>query len=300
MGVADAADVLQLTDTIMTKKSIFLLSLLCACTLLNAQEFVNELNGFRLGQFRKTSENEFGAVLEKGKFDDGYEYQAHIVSPDSTAYMIFEYAPEDTAVIWSIQFTGTNSEMDPGFKGLKLGMPASEVKRIAGRPGSKESAGEYGDRWEYEHTNFSFEIDLDGRLSSIKIMNVYPKENTKVPDLPSFENTLHALTSGDNETMMEALAPGIEIYTDNQTLFFTRSARHERSTDASGIFKTVRELMNGLDQVDINDQEQFSMDMRVALGQDPMWVFKILKGHRVKEIVMKNINGKFLVWEISA
>lgn len=37
-----------------------------------------------------------------------------------------------------------------------------------------------------------------------------------------------------------------------------------------------------------------------TLGEDPKHVIKILKGHKIKEIVLKYFGGQYLIYEINA
>ncbi|MFC2086747.1 hypothetical protein ACFLSA_01085 [Bacteroidota bacterium] len=91
------------------------------------QEFVTELYGIKLGQFRDVPRNEFGKVIQSHKYEDGFEREVFIVEPDTSVHMIFEYAKYDLHTIWSIQLTGDKKRFDCGFKGLMLGMTKEEV-----------------------------------------------------------------------------------------------------------------------------------------------------------------------------
>jgi hypothetical protein len=86
--------------------SIPLLILLFATKQILAQDFMTDLYGFRLGQYRVVPKNELGEIIQQGKFDDGFEYEIFLVEPDSSVYLIFEYPDYDTNIIWSIQITG--------------------------------------------------------------------------------------------------------------------------------------------------------------------------------------------------
>ena len=128
----------------------------------NGQTTITDLNGFKIGQYRETATNEFGKPIQQDKFEDGFEYEVFIVNPDSSLYMVFEYAAGHTDLIWSIQISGINNTKDIGFKGLKLGIDKKEVERILGKPNKKDNIGEYGERWSFDKTNYTVEIAKSG------------------------------------------------------------------------------------------------------------------------------------------
>ena len=142
----------------MNRKIITAFLLLLMLSKVNGQTKVTDLYGFRLGQYRETASNEFGKPFLQDKFEDGFEYEVFLVKPDTSLYMVFEYAVEQTDIIWSIQISGKNTTTDIGFKGLRLGADKKQVEQILGKPENKEDAGVYGKRWDYEKTNYSIEI----------------------------------------------------------------------------------------------------------------------------------------------
>jgi hypothetical protein len=101
------------------KKTLSLLVLLSLSSLINSQLFQSDLNGFRLGQFREVPKNEIKTILQKDKVEDGYEYENYLIEPDTSVYMIFEYAKTDLNIIWSIQSTGSKPGYDCNFKRTK-------------------------------------------------------------------------------------------------------------------------------------------------------------------------------------
>ncbi|MFV0529828.1 MAG: hypothetical protein ACK5MD_00110 [Flavobacteriales bacterium] len=278
--------------------TIFLLLL----TLLkvSGQTTVTELNGFRIGQYRETATNEFGKPVQQDKYEDGFEYEAFIINQDTSLYMVFEYAVGHTDVIWSIQISGNNTTTDIGFKGLKLGLDKKEVQSVLGKPDKKDDMGEYGEKWSYDKTNYSVEISKSGKLSSVKITDNYSSNTPDVSKLPKFDNVVKLLTSKNNADIASILAPGIEIYYKDQTIFFAKSLKTEIETDYSKIFQTIREISNGLSKINTSDENSYEENMRLALGQNPKHVVKIKKGHAIKEIVFDYINGQYLIWEINA
>lgn len=281
-------------------KKAFLLILAVIPLLCNAQEFFTDLNGFRLGQFREVPKNQFITTFQSDKFEDGYEYDAFFVNNDSTVYMIFEYAVDDLNIIWSIQVTGSEYGYDCHFKGLKLGIPAKEVVKILGKPSSIEDAGKYGKRWEYENTNYSVEINPNGKLSSIKIIDishaVYPEVD--VSKLPKFLQFSQTLQSGNKALISELLAPDIEIYKNDSTYYFNYPFEIETNNDTSRIFSLISEFSKSLNQINPNDSTQYEENIRLVLNQDPMHVVKFRFDNAYSEIVFKWRFGHYLIWEL--
>jgi hypothetical protein len=287
------------TTTIMKNITTTFL-LLFTLLKVSGQSAVTELNGFRIGQYRETATNEFGKPVRHDKYEDGFEYEAFIINADTSLYMVFEYAAGHTDVIWSIQISGNNTTTDIGFKGLKLGLDKKEVERVLDKPDKKDDMGEYGEKWSYEKTNYSVEISKSGKLSSVKITDNYSSNTPDVNKLPKFANVIKLLTSKNNADIASIVAPGIEIYYKDQTMFFNKSLKTEIETDYSKIFQTIREISKGLAQIKTTDENSYEENMRVALGQNIKHVIKIKTGHTIKEIVFDYINGQYLIWEINA
>ena len=264
-----------------------------------AQDLKSELNGFKLNQFREVPTLEFGESSQEKTFDDGYEMEIFLIKPDSTAYMVFEYANWDKDIIWSIQLYGDDKSLKPDFNNLKMGMTKEKVIENIGQPSNVESVGEYGEVMKYENTNYSFEINKQNKLSSIKITNLYLKyyPKPKVEKIPSFKAILETL-NGDNQKISEILSPGIEVYKDNEVIFFNNSWRNEIENDLSGIYSLIRESIVGLEKVDTSDLDEYEENMRLSSNQSIKHVLKFRKHPKIQEIVLKWELGKYLIWEI--
>lgn len=284
------------------KKSIttfLLLFLILTSFEVSGQTTVTDLNGFRIGQYRESVTKELGKPLQSGKYEDNFEYEVLLIKPDTSLYMVFQYAVEKADIIWSIQISGNNSETDIGFKGLKLGLDKKEVERVLGKADQKDDIGEYGEKWSYNQTNYSVEISKMGKLSSIKISDNYSSNTPDVSKIPKFDNVVKLLSSKNNAEIARILAPGIEIYYKDQTMFFAKSLKTEIETDYSKVFQTIREISKGLNKINTSDEDSYEENMRLSMGQNPKHVIKIKKGHTIKEIVFDYINGQYLIWEIN-
>ena len=285
----------------MTIKKTIVTTFVFFLTLLTVNgQIVTDLNGFRIGQYRKTATNEFGKPFLQEKYEDGFEYEVFLIKSDTSVYMVFEYAAGQTDVIWSIQISGNDMATNIGFKGFKLGINKKQVLQVLGKPDKKENIGDYGEKWSYDKTNYSIEISKSGKLSSVKITDTYSGDTPDLNKLPKFENVVKILGSKNNNEIANILAPGIEIYYKNQTLFFEKSLKKEIETDDSKIFQTIQEISNELSKINISDENSYEENMRMYLGQNTKHVIKIKTGHIIKEIVFDYINGQYLIWEINA
>lgn len=281
-------------------KHLYIIILLLFTTVVNAQNYVQELYGFRLGQFREALSNELGKPLQTDTFADGFQYDTFLLKPDTSLYMICEYAAENTNLIWSIQLTGVDSLVDVGFSGIHLGISKESIVKKFGKPTEAVDIGEYGQRWEYGKSNFSFEINPRGKLSSIKIRDisseVYPGVDVK--KIPRFSDVVAILTSGDNRKIAGILAPDVELYRDSSVFSLKKALQTEILTDYSRVFSTIKDWASDLKTLDLKSPDAYEENGRLKEGEKPMHVIKIHQNHQIKEIVMKYFWGKYVIWEI--
>ena len=266
------------------------------------QNYYQEIYGIKLKQFREVPDNEFGKPFKSDKYEDGVEYEIYLLKPDRSLYMVFEYATKPNDQIWSIQLSGTDSTADLGFQGVKFGTDKSKIEKQFGKPTKKVDVGEYGQRWEYEKSNFSFEINPQGKLSSIKIKDI-SDEIDGTPDfkkIPRFDDVLKTLTSKSNEEIAKLLAPDMEIYQGDKTFFFKKSLKNEIASDYSKIFALIKELGGVLKTVNTKNPDEYEENGRLTLGQAPKHVIKFKKEQKIQEIVFKYEWGQFVIWEIKA
>jgi hypothetical protein len=269
-------------------------------TILLATELIINLRGFEIGQYREVVKRELGLPIKTDKYDDGFEYEIYKVTPDTSVYMIFEYAPGNLEIIWSIQLTGKTYQTD--FKKLKLGTDRLSIIETLGEPSRKKDIGAYGEKWEYDNTNYSVEINKGGKLSSIKVTDesyrMFPKVD--VGKIPTFEKVTNILKSKSNNQIKELLSPDMEIYAGDSVYFFRNNIGDEIAQDKSGVFRLIRELSRTLEKVNTKNIDEYEENVRLNPGQDPMHVIKIKNGQTIKEIVFKYRFGKYLIWEIKA
>ena len=259
------------------------------------QKYYQEIYGIKLKQFREVPHNEFGKPFQTGKYEDGFQNEIYLLKPDRSLYMIFEYHPKLTDQIWSIQISGNDSNADLGFEDFKFGADKSLIEKKFGKPSEIVDVGERGERWEYQKSNFSVEINTQGKFSSLKIRDI-SDEVYGTPDvkkIPRWGDVLKILTSGDNEKIANLLAPDMELYSSGKTLFFEKSLKNEIASDHSKIFSTIKELSKDLKKVDTKNSAEYEENMRFTLGQNIKHVIKLKKGQKLKEIVFKYEWGEF-------
>jgi hypothetical protein len=282
--------------------AIGLLLLIMAGQIVYGQTFYSDLYGFKLGQYREAAKLELGNPIQYRKYEDGFVYEAFLLKPDTSLYIIFEYSARDTNIIWSIQVSGSNTTTNIDFKNAKLGLDKSETEKLFGKPSSKEDIGDYGQKWAYDKTNLSLELNTKGELSSLKILN-NSKELFPSPDLkkiPIFGKIQKKLISENNADIINLLSGDIEIYKDNDTYFFKKSFKTEQVSDYSKMLSIIREISKDLSTVNTKNSDEYEENMRLTYGEDTKHVIKIKKGHAIKEIVLKYYGGQYLIYEINA
>jgi hypothetical protein len=63
--------------------------------------------------------------------------------------VIFEYPNWNKEIIFSIQIYGAFGDINPKFKGLKMGISENKLIEIVGKPSSSKDMGEYGKMLEF-------------------------------------------------------------------------------------------------------------------------------------------------------
>ncbi|NQX81776.1 MAG: hypothetical protein HRT66_07255 [Flavobacteriaceae bacterium] len=279
---------------------LIIMLLLFNSTFVFSQDIIVELNGFKLRQFNEAVKNEFGKPVHTTNFDDGFIAEIYSIKPDSSAYVVFEYPNWNKEIIFSIQIYGAFKDIYPKFKGITMGISENELIEIVGKPSTSKDIGDYGKVLEYKKTNYSFEINKKGKLSSIKIVDnfdeMFPNPNTeKIPDF----NTIKEILESNNPKMIsKILSAEMEIYINGKTLYFNHSWEKEIDSDISNIYNTINKIIKGIDKIDASDENQYEENIRLTLGENTKYVLKFKTDIKIKEIVLKWENGKYVIWEI--
>ena len=282
------------------KKYLFLITLLVSSNSF-AQDFITRLNGFQLGQFRDVAGNELGDIFMKDTLEDGVEYEIYLVEPDSSVYMIFYYHPINLDVIWGIQLTSYLDGFDPDFKSIKMGTKGENIVKSLGKPLTIEDAGEYGQLWVYDQSNYTIEISPDNELFSIKILD-YSDEffsDITASSKPTFKGIKDLLNSSDREFIASQLSSDFELRKDQKYYNFNYSIGTEVRDDRSEIFSFLADFYSSVFvNISPDNSNQYEENIRLILGQNPMHVVKIQYKEKSYELVFKYQFGKYQLYEL--
>lgn len=270
-----------------------------ACVSLHAQDFVQDLNGFRLRQFRSATHRALGTPDQSGPMGEGIVFEAFLLKEEPQLYILFQYHKSEPDLIWTIQITGDDPTHDPAFKNLRLGLSPTEVEKKLGKPSRKTSAGEHGTLWEYAGRNFSIEINPANKLSSIRIADDRMKE-PDLKNLPKFSEWSKPLGTATNAELAELLAPDIQVFEAGKKRSFDSAMRDEIATDKSGVLDTVRRLAKELQQVDSSKPDQYEEKLRLHRATEPQPVIRFPKLTGVTEIAFRWNGEKWQIWEFGA
>jgi hypothetical protein len=267
--------------------------------LLDAQDFAQDLNGFRLGQTRAVTHRELGKPDKQGAMDENVVFEAFLLNEEPHVYILFQYHKSEPELIWSIQVTGDDVKHDPTFKDLRLGVAPTEVEKRLGKPSQKTNVGEYGTLWEFAGRNFSIEINPANKLSSIRIVDDRSKE-PDLKNLPKFPEWAKQLQSATNVELGDLLAPDVEVYDGGKARSFGRAMKNEIALDSSGVFGSVRRLAKELSSVDTAKADQYEEKLRLHKAREPQHVIRLPKLTGVTEITFRWNGEKWQVWEFGA
>ena len=274
-------------------KLLILLVLLLPCTAV-AQEFAADLNGFRLWQYKDTAQTYFGKPFQTQKNDE-YAYEAYQVTDSS--YLVIEHWEKYPDNIYSIQITRYPTKMLP-FKGLVLGDPAKKVEQTLGRPSRTKKLEKPPVTVNYyDKTNYSTEIDADGRLYSIKIHVTGEFMNDADDEFDQWAAFKKAVLAKDMKAVLELLRPDVEIFRGGDVLSIKKRYEDFRvKPDADFVKALINERNSVLEELGKTEPEA---QMRVAENMGVGRVYKFKKGKILKEIVFFPYNGKYRVYEIA-
>jgi len=264
---------------------------------LAAQNYIEDLYGFKIGQYRESVKNTFGKPIQTGQFEDGFEYEFYSLKPDNSVSIGFEYSAAELDKIWSIQLTG-KSYIEI-VKGLKIGDSKKKVELLFGSPKSIEKVDEInGVRWDYENSNYSLEI-VDDELYSFKILNnsseLFPKPD--LSKLPSVDSILNLLKSGDKEKISVIISPSIKIFKSDKTFFFQKQFDIEKQKDNSHIYSYLMDKDSGIPSLVSN--KDYEENIRAVFQKGVYHVIKFHNSSTIKEIVMNYELGKYRIIEIN-
>lgn len=275
-------------------KLVVLLAALLVYLPLEAADVQVDLNGFRLLQIRAAVENSLGKPfnISKTNYSTVEEYKV-----DSDACMVFEYSNDLPNNVASIQLTGHTDKVIP-FKGLRLGADLQKVNEVLGKPSQIDGIeSPQVSMYSYEGTNYSVEMDADGKLYSIRIF--LPKDIIQTGNEPfkSYKIFKALVIGRDIPGIIELLRPDVEIYKNGHVLYINKKyADFAASPDKDIIAAILGETDSVLAEIRESEPEgELRLIMNFGVGE----VYKFYKGRILKEIVFFPYNGKHRVYEIS-
>jgi hypothetical protein len=282
-------------DRIRTVFLFVLTLLLMRPGIVVAADFEAELAGWRLQQFLALADTAFGEPFRTLDQPDGV-LRAYRVGDD--AYMVFGQGAVQPANIGSLQLTGTNA---PGFlfKGLSLGDSESKVLAILGEPsGSIEVAEADTTRLSFGDSNYTVEIDRDGRLYSILLF-------TSQEFMASADDDFDArwlafsdvLASGDAERLLPWLRPDVEVYKSGRILSIQQRYRDFAETPdpmlLDAFFSDDDGVRRHLSETEPEQNVRLSEVNGVGL------VYKFPDTSALREIVLFPYAGEYRIYEVA-
>lgn len=253
-----------------------------------------ELNGFFLHQCRQAVVLSMRPAFEKMEKDFSI-FEIHLF--DEKAYMVFGYLKNMPQSIFSIQLTGRTTKMKP-FKGLMLGDSKEKVIEVLGKPSLIEPTDVAGvERYEYKSTNYSVEINAEGKLYSIRIGSYRDLQSLpKTAELP-WDGFKRSILKRDFKEISTNLRPDVEIYKGDKVLFINKSFREFIENPDSEFYDAlVGEKNSVYSEIQQTEPEwELRFTEKVGVG----WVYKFYKSKILREIFFLPYDGRYRVYEIA-
>jgi hypothetical protein len=260
-----------------------------------AQLCHRELAGFALGQWKTIPSSVLGNPYLTDTTSIGINYEAFHHPISENAVIVFEYSEDKKPTINSIHFSIMQSSEEAGFMGLKFGMDAPTIKKKIGVPSDIISIGEYGFRWDYENSNFFLELDQNNKLWGIKIFepssNNLPSQNGNV--VPSIQPFLQAAKAGSNESLLDFLAPNLQVISFQKTYFFLNAWNIEKEFDKSPILGEIRNAANKTTFIDTLNLKAFKQSLIPTTNGIPKYQQIIKQSSPFKELHWEYLGGKY-------
>ena len=240
-----------------------------------------------------------GVPLKRIDTEDGWIYEFHTITPDTSVYALFKYPSWDTAHIFSIQLNGHHyKEMRP-FKGLVLGASRDAVSRSLGNFNATDTIEDPKVIIQrYENKNYSVEIDEKDKLYGIQvygsIQNNKPKEM-----IPSIEGFTKAIVSKNADSLLFHMMPDIELYVNNEVVMYVGGAREEFKRKDSELLSYLLGDKGSVWYAFMMEKAEATPELRFyAETKSTATVFKFYKSKILSEIVYRPHAGHWKVYEI--
>ena len=256
---------------------------------------VDELFGFKLGQYKSVVDNQLGESDAHRYMNDSSLVNFYYVQPDSSTHVAFQFLPHRDE-IYSIQLTGTKNSID--FYGINLGDKTELVESKFDKPDTifvVEFYGEEVHTWKYFNKNLSF-VFKDSKLNSIKIWDNFSGTESDT-ELPGLLDYLEVIKSGDRSAISDILSPNMEIFYCDYVFSWKNSFRKD-ITENAAIYKFVVDPQTGLALLNNLDSIPAELNLRFIENYGSFPVYKLPDGYIIKEVVFNYQQGKYKIWEI--
>jgi hypothetical protein len=252
-----------------------------------------QLNGFWLQQYKKAITTTLGKPFRISETTNS-TWEAYALSGKS--YMAFEFLKNKPDLIYSIQLTGDACEMIPFF-GLKLGDDKSQLFASLGKPDMiKRIESRKVDLYEYKNKNFSFEINDQGKICSLRITGYKELFKGSSHDFSYWKDFKKAILNRDFKGVGDFFRPDAEIYMHDEVLDIDKPFR-SFFTHPAGKFYDA--LFNGegsvLSQLQGSEPQ---LERRITLNSGVGHVYKFYAGQILQEIVFFPYGDKYRVYAI--
>jgi hypothetical protein len=257
-----------------------------------------ELAGFVLGQHRQTVHAQLGAPIQVSRHKDGWVYEFHKFTPDTSVYGLFKYSPSDTNRIYGIEMVGNRYEEMHPFRGIRLGATQDKVLAALGQHDRTEKIEDPPLTTQfYKHKNYSVDIDSKGHLYGIQIFgNIMNNAPTHDPSINGFKN---AIVTKNIDSLISWLAPDVEILKGEKVLRYSHGARAELNNPNSEFTKSLFGEAQSVWYVFAKEYAEGTSESRLhpQLNQITS-VDKFFDSNVISEIVFRTHAGKWKVYEI--
>lgn len=264
-----------------------------------SQNNVLELNGFFLGQYRKSVHAKFGAPIKRIDTEDKWIYEFHKLNQDTTAYALFKYSAKDTLRIYAIQINGPNLKNMYPFLGLVLGDSKEKVDKVLGSPyKTKVIDNPTVNVFYYANTNYSVEIDENDKLYGIQIYGGFEEKPKSA--VPSIEPLKRAVLSKNIDSLLYYLSPDVEIYNEGKVISYSGSARDEFHDSRSAMVSLILGKKRSMWEVFEKEKLDPTPELRffAELEKTPT-VYKFYQSKIISEIVFMPYAGEWKVYEVT-
>lgn len=282
------------------KKIFFFSLLLVVFQQSNAQPYIDDLWGFRLGQLREVVLKNFGTPFKSGIYTDNYEYDTFLIYNDTSLIITFQYAPDSLRGAYKIESITLKGVCDKiVFQGLKLGDKEEVVQRLIGKPSYRRPTYSLAEKWEYWDSNFTLEL-YKHKLNSITIrditLDLYKKYDRSI--LPKFSKIVNTFVEGNREEMSHLLHPEFEAFPENLRFYFSYPMAEECKSDTSKVFLLTRSPDFGITALRKAKVGEVVEHLKFEKKNPPILIYKCAEKYKIAEIELVYYLGGYRIRKI--